>query len=423
MTNIVEVEIGLSGTKPSGKLDDLINSGVVKSIPKVGELVKGKVLSVNKNEAVIDIDGITTGVVRGWEMIDESGVTNNLKIDDEVAATVLDIENERGMVELSFRAAGHKQAWDELEQLKKDANTISAKPTEANKGGLVVRIGQVIGFLPVSQLNSEHYPRVEGGNKNKILDKLKELVGADLKVKVIDVDESDEKLIVSERVVDEDKQIAALEGIKMDDILDVKVVGVVDFGIFVELPVTSETEKGKEQNIEGLIHISELAWQRVEHPKDLYKPGDSLKAQVIEIKGSKVSLSLKRIQDDPWKLVVEKYKVNQDIEGVVLKVNDFGAFVGLDDEIHGLCHISELALQPGEDAKMSVSEGETYKFRIINMEPEKHRMGLSRRQAGQAIKAESKKEVNVKKEEGEVKVKEEVKQVEETDEEKEKSEE
>lgn len=366
-----------SAIKKSKKMDELLSSADQKHIPKVGDLVEGKVISVSKNETHLDIDGLTTGVIRGRELIDESGISSNLKIDDVVQATVLELENERGEMELSFRQTGHKKAWDNLIKLQKEEKVIAAPITEANKGGLMVNVGKIEGFLPVSQLTIEHYPRIEGGDRNRILEALKQYVGHSLKVKIIDVNETENKLIVSEKAAWEDQQKAVLAGYKVGDVVKGKVTGVVDFGAFVEFG----------DKLEGLVHISELAWQRIDNPKDFIKVGDQVEAKIISIDGSKISLSTKALKEDPWKEAAKKYKVGQVVKGQVLKINPFGVFVELDKDIHGLAHISELSDKRITNPSEVVKEGQTLKFKILSIEPENHRLGLSIR----AIKEPAKK--------------------------------
>lgn len=353
--------------KQKSDLEKLLNSTDLPNIPRVGDIVEGKIISASKNEIFLDINGIITGVIRGKELIDESGLYTDFKKGDVVQVMVLELENERGEMELSLRQAQHQKAWDNLIKLKEEGKIVLAPAMEANKGGLMVRIGKVDGFLPVSQLTVEHYPRVEGGDKNRILGILKQFVGRNLKVKVIDVDESDNKLIVSEKAAWEDKQKAVLLSYKLGDIVKGKVTGVADFGAFIEFA----------DGLEGLVHISELAWQRIDNPKDFIKVGDEIEAKIIGIDGSKISLSIKALKDDPWKKAIEKYKIGQIVKGKVLKINPFGIFVELDKDIHGLAHISELSEKRIGDPSEVVKEGDVLNFKILSIEPENHRLGLS----------------------------------------------
>ncbi|MEI7742044.1 MAG: S1 RNA-binding domain-containing protein [bacterium] len=335
-------------------------------IPKKGDVVNGKVVSLAKNEIRIDVEGMSVGVVRGKELFAESDVYSDLKVNDPVESTVLDMENENGEMELSFRFAGQQRAWNDLREFFTSGKPVEIKITDANKGGLMARVHHVMGFLPVSQLSPDNYPRVAGGDKGKILEKLRSFIGKTFEAKVIDIDEKDEKLILSEKSVWEEKQKSLLERFKVGDTVEGKVVAIADFGVFVRF-----------DSLEGLVHISEIAWQRIEHPKDVVKVGDTVKAQIIDIEGSKIFLSMKNLVTDPWADVMEKYKVGSIVEGKVLKVNPFGLFVELDPNIHGLAHISELSLKPIKDATTIAKIGDTKKFKIISLEPKEHRLGLS----------------------------------------------
>jgi small subunit ribosomal protein S1 len=353
---------------PASPMTSLLEQyDVATIIPKVGDVVQGRIFSVTKNEVHIDIEGLTTGVIRGRELFDESGEFSDLTIGDIVQATVLEVENETGEMELSFRQAGHKKAWDELIRKFKAQDVVDATIVDANRGGLMIRVGRVIGFLPVSQLTTEHYPRVEGGDKNKILEMLTQFVGNVFHVKILDVNEEEDKLIVSEKAAMEEAQKALIAQYKIGDVVEGKVTGVVDFGAFVEFG----------PKLEGLVHISELAWQRIEDPRDVVKVGDQIKTKIIQIDGTKISLSIKRLVDDPWKKAVERYSVGQIVPGVVVKINPFGAFVELDEHIHGLVHISELSHSLIRDPRDVVKVGETYTFKILTIDPKNHRLGLS----------------------------------------------
>ena len=358
-------KIALSSNQKGYVMENLLNQGGAKPVPKIGELVEGRVISSSKNEVLLDIEGLTTGIIRGKEIYDESGEYSKIKPGDSVSATVLEIENESGQMELSFRYAGHQKAWSKLEKLQKAQDIVEAKIFDANKGGLMAKVGNVMGFIPVSQLNTEHYPRVEGGDKSKILVALKKFIGQNFRVKIIDVNELEEKLIFSEKSAWEEKQQDAMKDFKVGDNIEGKITAVVDFGAFVEFG----------DNLEGLVHISELAWQRIDNPKQIVKIGDKIKAQIISVDGSRVSLSMKKLTDDPWKDVAKKYKIGQTVKGTVLKLNPFGAFVELDKDIHGLAHISELGEVAHPEELMQ--ENKEYDFIIISIEPENHRLGLA----------------------------------------------
>lgn len=365
--------------------DHLIN------YPNVGDIIKGTVISIDKNEVRIDVQNLTTAVVRGRELFTESREYAALKPGDEVEATVIDLENENGEMELSFRIAGMQRVWDNMRKWMSQGITIKAKVLAANKGGLMMQAGALAGFMPVSQLNPDHYPRVAGGDKNRILEKLQELISLELEVKVIDVDEKEEKLIVSEKAVWEDAQKAVLEAYKVGDIVDGEVSALTSFGAFVRFG----------EDLEGLVHISEIAWQRIDHPKDLLKVGDKIRAQIIQLDHSKIYLSVKRLVDDPWKKAKDKYKVGETVKGKIIKIEPFGLMVGLDDEIHGLAHISELSDEPIGNIEDKYKVGQEADFVIVSLEPTEHRLGLRaegvKGKAGR--KAEEEKETAKNKEE------------------------
>ncbi|MDP3970963.1 MAG: S1 RNA-binding domain-containing protein [bacterium] len=337
------------------------------AIPNQGDIITGKVILASKNEVHLDIGGYASGVVRGPELFDESGEYSNLKVGDEATASVVEVENENGEVELSFQQAGHDKAWKSLKELMHGQSVVDAHILDANKGGLIIRVGNVSGFLPVSQLSVEHYPRVEGGNKSRILEKLKDYVSEAFQVKVIDVDEIENKLIVSEKLAKAEQQQQKISQYKVNDVVEGKVTGVVDFGAFIEFG----------DGLEGLVHISEIAWQRIDNPSDFVSIGQDVKAQIISIDDSKISLSIRNLETDPWQIITKKYNIGDTVEGIVLKVNPFGAFVELDTEIHGLAHISELSYKKLSSPTEVVQEGKTYEFKIISIEPNQHRLGLS----------------------------------------------
>jgi len=348
-------------------LEDLLKDQDLTKIPQPGDIVKGKVISLGKNEVRLDISDMSTGVIRGREMFDESGEYSNLKLNDEAEATVLEIDNESGEIELSFRYAGHQRAWDRLKELMEKQEMVDLEVFDANKGGLMIKVGKIAGFMPVSQLSPEHYPRVSGGDKNKILEKLKSFVGQNLRGRIIAAEEADEKLITSEKAAMEKEQKAKMSQLKIGDTVDCKITAVTDFGAFVSFS----------DHMEGLIHISELAWQRIDDPRRLYKNGQEVKAEIISIEGDKIFLSIKKLQKDPWAGVSEKYKIGQKVKGKVLKINPFGLFVELDQDIHGLAHISELSRKPINSPNDVAKIGDTVEFKILSVEPDDHRLGLS----------------------------------------------
>ncbi|EKE06462.1 MAG: RNA binding S1 protein, partial [uncultured bacterium] len=278
---------------------------------------------------------------------------------------------------------GYEQVWTKMKGLVDSGLAVPAKILQANKGGLMVQVDALVSFLPVSQLSPENYPRVPGGDKERILEHLKALIGKTLQVKVIDVDQKDEKLIVSEKAIWEDDQKAVLESYKVGDTVDGEVSALTSFGAFIKFG----------EGLEGLVHISEIVWQRIEHPRDVLKVGQKVKAQIIDLNKSKIYLSIKRLVQDPWKAVKDLYKVGDIVKGEVHKVEPFGLMVKLDDEIHGLAHISELSdktIHDSRELESMFEVGKEYDFEIVNIEPAEHRLGL--RAAG--LKKKKKEETN-----------------------------
>lgn len=351
-------------------------------VPQVGDTVKGVVLAASKAEVRLDIDGILTGVIRGQELYEEGEEYANLKVGDEIEATVVEAENENGEMELSFRFAGQEKAMATLKDAFENKKNIKVKVVAANKGGILVTFGQIAGFLPVSQLAPENYPRVSGGDKSKILDKLKSFVGREFEVKVTNLDEKEEKIIFSEKDAWTELQKDIISKYSVGSLVDGTITAVTDFGVFVNFG----------ENLEGLIHISELAWQRIDDPADLYKVGDVIKAEIINIDKSKIFLSAKKLMKDPWEDVGKKFKVGQIVPGTILKVNPFGLFVKLDDDIHGLAHTSQLTIASGQKITDMYKPNDVVNFVIVSIEAKDHRLGLAVAKEGSKVETEAKEE-------------------------------
>jgi len=332
--------------------------------PKLGTLVEGEVLDMKKNEIYVDIDGCWTGIIRGPEAIDESGEFSNLKIGDKVSATVIEQENEKGLIELSLRIAGHQKVWQKLEELAKNKETIEVKVEKANKGGLIVSYNKISGFLPVSQLAPENYPKVKDGNKDKILEKLEKFVGEKLKAKIINVDPEKEILIFSEKeAVNEPDRNTLKEKEKfVGKIVQAKITKLSEFGAFARF----------DDNQEGLIHISELAWERIDKVEDVVKEGDVVKVKVLGVStNGKFSLSLKETIPNPWEEITKKYKVGDIVKAKIVKTTPFGAFAKMKEGIQGLIHVSEIP------EKTELKIGDSLNLKIVSLEPENQRLGFS----------------------------------------------
>lgn len=364
-------------TEPEEIIDDSEMGRLIAEhpfeVPKVGDILQGTIIEVGSNFALVDLGPLGTGTVLGKEMRDGLAGGVKVKKGDTVSATLIDLENDEGSIELSIREASYDKSWEDIQMKLENKEVVPTKILEANKGGLMIEVNGVPGFLPVSQLGSEHYPRVEDGDKNKILELLKRLIGQELNVRILDADRINEKLIVSEKAARSEKERAAISSLKVGDTVSGEVSGVVDFGAFVKFPIP-DNEK---ERVEGLVHISELAWQLIDDPRTVVRTGDQVSVKVIGIEDTRISLSMKALKDDPWANVTEKYSVGDTVEGKVDKINHFGAFVYLDKDIHGLAYVSEFQnLYPGRKMEEVFQVGGNYKWKILSMEPKSHRMGL-----------------------------------------------
>jgi small subunit ribosomal protein S1 len=339
--------------------------GVIKSL-KLSEFIEGAVLKKGQKVMYVDLGPLGTGVIYGAEYINASDIIKNLNIGDKVSGKVVDQENDSGFVELSLAEAGKQKVWAEIKEMKDRDEPIMVKILAANTGGLMTEVGGMKAFLPVSQLSNEHYPRVPDGSKEKILDELKKMVGTELKVKIITNTQSMNKLIVSEREVANENVKELLAKYKVGDTVEGIISGVADFGAFVRFI--------DQPSIEGLIHISELDHKLIEHPKEVVKVNDTVKAKVVEIKDGRVSLSLKALKPNPWDTVAEKYKEGDAVSGTITRFNPFGAFVALDNEIQGLVHVTEFG--GVDEMKAKIELGKQYKFTISSLKPAEKRIIL-----------------------------------------------
>ncbi len=412
--SVAQTKDKVTGKHKRAKMESKIGSvdmeQLIKRIevPKisVGDLIKGKVIAADSSAIYVDLGARGTGVIMGREMKDGLGIVENLSEDDEIEATIVEVENDGGYVELSIREAAYEKAWKELKRKMTDKETVNTRILEANRGGLMIEINGIYGFLPVSQLGHENYPRVEDGDKNKILQLLLKLVNKELPVKIIDVDVEEEKLIVSEKATYEEKEKKVISQFKVGDTVSGIVSGVVNFGAFVKFSPKAgeaEVESDSKESLEGLVHISELAWQLIEDPHEIIKTGEKVECKIIEIDGTRVSLSIRALKNDPWQKITEKYTAGQIVEGQVTKLNPFGAFVQLDNDIHGLAHVSEILSKTKAKSLADILDvGGKYQFKILSIEPSSHRLGLTLSTA-EDVEKEKKAKAESEKQEAEAK--------------------
>jgi ribosomal protein S1 len=357
--------------KPKTMADLLAQTDYELVVPQKGDILSGRITLRNKRSLIIDLGAKTEGIVSDKEYDFASEFIKDLKEGDKISALVVSPENDRGQVVLSLRSAASDAKWEYFEEAKENDQTLSAKGVEVNRGGLIVEVNGVRGFVPSSQFGRE------------FVGKINQLMGETLNVKAIEVDREKNRLIFSERHVSEAKELSqkdeALKQVVDGETYEGVVSGVMHFGLFVtvEVPVDKAKDKeGKPENIgyvEGLVHISEISWEKVNHPKDYHNTGDRLKVRVLGVdeRTNKLNLSIKQLQDDPWITIGEKYPVGTTFTGKVTRLEPFGAFVNVEPGVDGLIHSSKLdpnkQLEPGEEVTVNVE----------NVVPEQRRMSLS----------------------------------------------
>ena len=373
-------------------MKELLEKNDLLKPPQVGKIVEGKIIGKDRAAVFLDLGALGTGIIYGKEFINAKNELKKLKIGDTVFAKIIDLENEEGYIELSLSQASNELVWVELQRKKEKGEKIKVNISGANKGGLLAEVTGIQAFLPVSQLLSEHYPRVENGESSKILKELQKFVGKEMEVKILDLDPRENKLILSERAKESEKIKEILKNYKVGDVVKGEITGITNFGVFMKFglhpPATRgardereggggvgvPAKSGEPENLEGLIHISELDWQLIEDPADIVKIGEKMKAKIISISDDKVSLSLKALKKDPWLDIEKQYKKGDIVEGEVTKFNPYGAFIKISPKIQGLIHISEFGTKSKMESILKINE--KYKFQILSIDPVEHRMSL-----------------------------------------------
>ncbi len=358
---------------------------------KPGELVDGIVVHRGKNKLLVDINGVATGIISGRELRDSFHTFRDLKEGDEISALVLEEENDEGLVVLSLRMASQKKAWERFQKLIDQDTTMKFIAQEANKGGLIANIDGIRAFLPVSQLAPANYPRVNNADTSEIISRLQKFIGHTFAVKIVTMDQESGKIVVSERDAMSEERAKALEHLKIGDVKDGIVSGLVKFGLFVTF-----------DGLEGLVHISEIAWGHVKNPSEFAELGDRVTVKVIGVDGDKLSLSIKQLTEDPWSEVAERYPVGKKVSGTVVRFADYGAFVRLERDINGLIHLSELAHYKVTDPSEVLTIGQKIEAQVISIDIDERRIGLSMK-ALQPIDKETMERIKKEREEEEAK--------------------
>lgn len=364
-------------TKNSTEVEKLLGDIELPKIFKKGDIVEGTVVDVKDSGMIIDVGARSEGIVSGIHLKLNNKKVNK-KAGDKVLVYVLTPENDEGQIQLSIRRTGAELKWHELELAKASDEPIAVKVIEANTGGVIVEIHDGLrGFVPSSQLmNNRLYANTSFSGKldaSKVLQaKLAEMIGEELKVKVMEINRDKNKVILSEKSaysdVDANQRNETLSSLKVGDTLEGSVTGIAPFGLFVNA-----------QGLEGLVHLSEISWDKVSDPSSFYKVGDSVKVQVLGLQdnGKRVAYSIKRLHTDPWKNIVKKYKVGQVVEGEVKSIADYGVFVKIEEGLNGLVHISELSSKLVKHPSKIVNVGDKINVMIISISNDDRHLGLS----------------------------------------------
>lgn len=340
-------------------------SETMKNPPIIGDLVEGSVIAVEKSSVYVDLAPFGTGIIYGREFIIARDVIKKINVGDVIAAKIVDTAHKEGYYELSLKEARQALIWNEAEIAIREKKVLDLPVKEANKGGLLIEWQGILGFLPASQLKTDHYPRISDGDKDKILDELKKLIGTRLQVAIITADPKEGKLIFSEKGSESKEKEKIVSKYEIGDDVEGTITGIVDFGVFVKL----------EEGLEGLIHISEIDWGLVDDPRNFVKVGQKVRAKIIEIKDGKISLSLKQLKTNPWTEAAKKYKKDMSVSGVIIKFNKHGALASIEEGVAGLVHVSEFGSE--EKLKKSLELGKTYDFKITLFDPKEQKMALA----------------------------------------------
>lgn len=361
---ITKVDETVEATTPKdGEMSQILTETTLP--PNKEEIIEGTVIGLDKNAVYVDLHPWGTGIIFGREYINARDLIKKINIGDKITGKIVGNDNKEGYIEVSLKEAKQALIWNDAEEAIRDKKIFELTVTEANKGGLMMSWQGILGFLPASQLKTEHYPRVDDGDKDKILEELRKLVGTKLSVAIIGVNAKENKLIFSEKDPNDAQKGQVVDKYTLGDELLGEVTGVVDFGIFVKI----------EDGLEGLVHISEIDWGLVDDPHKFAKVGDKVKVKVIEIKDGKISLSIKALKENPWSEAKKKYKKDDIVSGVIIKFNKHGALASIEEGVAGLVHLSEFGSE--EKLREKLELGKTYNFRINVFDPKEQKMALS----------------------------------------------
>ncbi len=370
------VTLGTTTPDTTNPMASLLDSEYAYKVPQHGDVLQGIIMQITHSEILIDVGSKSEGIISGRELERMDPETReSLKVGQEVLAYVVRPEDQDGNIVLSLTRAQMEADWRRAEELYAAEEIFEAQVAGHNKGGLIVRIGRVRGFVPSSQLVSVRRRRSEEAEGEDVEDSEQaKLVGKTLRFKIIELDRRRNRLILSERAAAREwrreQKEKLLSELQEDEVRTGVVSSLCDFGAFVDLG-----------GADGLVHLSELSWGRVSHPREVLSVGDEVQVYVLHIdrERRRIALSLKRLQPEPWSQIDERYEIGQLVQGTITKITNFGAFARLDGDVEGLIHISELSEQRIGHPREVVQEGQTLDLRVIRIDSARKRIGLSLR--------------------------------------------
>ena len=359
----------------------LENDAFSVELPQAGEVRKGSIASISPTQILVSIGAKSEGVISGRELeVIDAEDREAFEVGQEIPVFVLSPEDSNGNVVLSFKRAQEQMAWESVEELMENDDVIESKILGYNKGGLIVGVRGLRGFVPASQISALRRSQAIGDTPEQ---RWAKMIGEQISVRIIEVDRSRRRLICSERAASSESRQSikerVIEELEEGNVYTGRVTSLADFGAFVNI-----------NGADGLVHLSELSWDRIQHPNEILEVGQEVKVKVINIDREKkrIGLSLRALSDDPWRTRVEKFSVGQLVEGVITRLTKFGAFARLEGDIEGLIHISEISETRIEHPKEVLKEGEVVALRVIRIDPEQHRIGLSLRKVDSAAFAD-----------------------------------
>lgn len=376
------------GEQPENSLNDSNNmasllekEGLGIDFPSQGEIRNGTIASISQGQILVSVGTKSEGVISGKEFeAIPSTELSTLAVGQEIPVYVVNPEDSNGTLVLSYVRAREEKGWQEAEDMLASKGSFHSKIIGFNKGGLIVPLGTLRGFVPASQIALSRRANISGDTPEQ---KWSKMVGMEVDVCVIEVDRERRRLILSERAAStetrETLKERVIDELKEGEIRSGHVTSLADFGAFVNI-----------NGADGLVHLSEISWDRIQHPGEVLKVGQEIKVKVISIDRDKkrIGLSIRQLQDDPWSNQAGAFTVGQLVQGKITRLTKFGAFAQLEGDIEGLIHISELSEKRIEHPKEVLKEGETVTLRVIKIDPANHRIGLSLRRVDSMAYAE-----------------------------------